>query len=239
VAAVVEVLREAGMLGGSVRALPAGASNEPARLSRIRNALQHAGAHEPVALARQGELGYLANVLMAGCSLQERPFEPQEASDAALAVCNLGLEHWPGDVPDDVLIAHDLVQLFQLGWAALHQGVGMTAARGVIRALDTVHSHDRDVQLALIRLRAELTRHIDAGTPWRARPLLEVLASLDLPAWAALRGLIDECPVMSSVLAVSREAGPHRVSATAFEFISETDQVRRIERFLDALPHAF
>jgi len=30
-----------------------------------------------------------------GCSVQSRPFTPQEASDAAAGICNLGLEHWP------------------------------------------------------------------------------------------------------------------------------------------------
>jgi hypothetical protein len=32
---------------------------------------------------------------MAGCSIQARPFTAQEASDAAVAVCNLGLKNWP------------------------------------------------------------------------------------------------------------------------------------------------
>jgi hypothetical protein len=238
VAAVIEVLRESGVLGADVRALPAGAPEEPARLSRIRAALQRL-ADEPLALARQGELGYLANVMMAGSSLQARPFEPQEASDAALAVCNLGLEYWPVAVDDDVLVGHDLVQAFQIGWAVLHQRVGMAAARGLNAALQTVHSRDRDTQIGLTRLRAGLTKQIDAGTPWRARPLLEVVASLDLPAWAALLGLFDECPVLAGVLASSRESAPHRVSATDFELISEREQIERIETFLESLGQVF
>jgi hypothetical protein len=195
--------------------------------------------HEHLALAKQGELGYLANVLVAGCSLQGRPFEPQEASDAALAVCNLGLEHWPVAVDDDALVRYDLVQAFQIGWAVLHQRVGMAAARGLITALTSMHSRDRDIQIGLTRLRAGLTKQIDAGTPWRARPLLEVVASLDLPAWAALRGLFDECPVMTSVLAASRAGTPHRVSATAFEFVSERGHIEAIENFLESLNQVF
>jgi hypothetical protein len=239
VAAVIEVLRESGVLGADVRALPAGAAEEPARLSRIRAALQRVADDEHLALARQSELGYLANVMMAGSSLQARSFMPQEASDAALAVCNLGLEHWPVAADDDVLAGHDLVQAFQIGWAVLHQRVSMAAARGLIAALSTVQSRDRDVQIGLTRLRAGLATQVEAGTPWRARPLLEVVASLDLPAWAALRGLFDEFPVMSSVLAGSREAAPHRVSATAFEFICDRRQIARIETFLGSLSQVF
>ena len=47
-------------------------------------------------LARSRELAFLANTLMAGCSVQSRPFTPQEASDAAVAICNLGLEQLAG-----------------------------------------------------------------------------------------------------------------------------------------------
>jgi hypothetical protein len=239
VAAVIEVLRESGVLGAEVRVLPAGTAAEPERPSRIRRALQHLAGHDDAALAKQGELGYLANVLMAGCSLQGRPFEPREASDAALAVCNLGLEHWPGDVHDDVLMHHDLVQLFQMGWAVLHQRVGMAAARGLLDALNSVRTRDRDVQIALTRLRADLVRRIETGTPWRARPRLEVIASLDLAVWAALLGLFGEFPVMASVLAGSPEAAPHRVSPTAFEFVSDRGQIERIEQFLPSLERVF
>jgi hypothetical protein len=237
VAAVIEVLRESGVLDSSrdqTRALPAGEPDQPLRLSRIRAALQSVSDREALAIARQGELGYLANVMMAGCSIQDRPFETPEASDAVLAVCNLGLEHWPGAAHDDVLVAHDLVQLFQVGWAALHQRVALRAARRLIDALITVRSRDRDVQIGVARLRADLERSMELGTPWRARSSLEVLASLDLPAWAALRGLLDECPVMTSALAGSRDA--HRINPAAFAFISEKEQIARVEQFLETLP---
>ena len=64
--------------------------------------------------ARQEELAALANVLVAGCTIDARPFTPQEASDAVLATCTLGLECWPArwrdaaPVSDDVLLEHDL-----------------------------------------------------------------------------------------------------------------------------------
>ena len=84
---------------------------------------------------RSQELAFLANTLMAGCSIQSRSFTPQEASDAAAGICNLGLEHWPArwpdvrarrpsadlDValPDTFLMDHDLVSVFEVGWAVL------------------------------------------------------------------------------------------------------------------------
>ncbi len=46
----------------------------------------------PVAYStRTEELAYLASTPVAGCSVQARAFTEQEASDAALAICNLGL----------------------------------------------------------------------------------------------------------------------------------------------------
>ena len=44
---------------------------------------------------RHAELAYLANALIAGCSIQSRPFTANEASEAAAAVCNLGLARAP------------------------------------------------------------------------------------------------------------------------------------------------
>src|SRR3954462_14197722 len=93
-------------------------------------------ALDPIAYStRTEELAYLANAIIAGCSIQARPFTPPEASDAAVAICNLGLENWPakwveGGTPlaDDFLVGHDLVSVFQIGWTVLHHNVGMYAA---------------------------------------------------------------------------------------------------------------
>jgi hypothetical protein len=54
---------------------------------------------------------------------------------------------------------------------------------------------------------------------------MDVLASLDLPAWAALLGLIDECPVLHAAVAASQDPTQRAVSASAFEFVSEPAQV--------------
>ena len=77
---------------------------------------------------RNAELAYLANVLIAGCSIQSRPFTAKEAADAAVAVCNLGIEK--SSLPDDYLVGHDLIGVFQIGWTALYEEVGMYAAQG-------------------------------------------------------------------------------------------------------------
>ena len=77
-------------------------------------------------LARSREMAFLANALMAGCSVQARPFTAQEASDAAVGICNLGLEDWPETLPEtDFLVDHDLVTAFETGWAVLHQDVSL------------------------------------------------------------------------------------------------------------------
>ena len=77
---------------------------------------------------RNTELAYLANALMAGCSIQSRPFTAKEAADAAAAICNLGLAKLPA-LPDDYLVAHDLIGVFQIGWTALYKEVALYTAR--------------------------------------------------------------------------------------------------------------
>ena len=138
---------------------------------------------DPAAYSRRNEeLAYLANTLMAGCSIQARPFTAQEASDAAVAVCNLGLENWPSHwlpakarrgssvieagtaLPDDFLVGHDLVSVFQVGWTVLHDDVCMYAAEQLIEALTRLRCDDREIQTGLDALRIEHDKTLADGS---------------------------------------------------------------------------
>ena len=177
------------------------------------------------------ELAYLANTMMAGCSIQSRPFTAREASEAAAAVCKLGLENRPADWP----AGYSLVSLFQVGWNVLYEQVSLYAAKQLIKVLTELQSADRETQAALTRLRIEMKKGVKAGAPWRARDALDVIAILDTPAWSALLGLIDECPVMAAALN-ARIAGTLAVSASDFTFISENSQVASVRAFMQSLP---
>jgi hypothetical protein len=88
--------------------------------------------------------------------------------------------------------------------------------------------HD-DLRDLCRRLHASLS----AGTPWRARDHLDVIAILDTPSWAMLLRLIDECPVMPADLEPS--ARSLRVS-TDTTFISENRQIELVRKFIEELP---
>jgi hypothetical protein len=191
---------------------------------------------------RNEELTYLANTIMAGCTLQDRPFTAQEAWDAAVAVCNLGLENWPAawiaakSLPHDFLVRHDLVAVFQVGWTVLHKDVAIYAAERLLEVLSGLRCRDWTIQTGLDALRVALKKCRQAGTPWRARGALDVIAILDIPAWAALLGLIDEFPVLHAALSVSRNSKARSVSASAFEFISANSQITCVREFMQSLP---
>ena len=202
-------------------------------------------------VVRCQELAFLANALMAGCSIQSRSFTPQEASDAAAGVCNLGLEYWtahwpdsrgtpPADVevalPDTFLTDHDLVSVFEVGWAALYEHVSMFVAERLLFALSDLRCSDADIQEELGTLRIELMRQYQAGTPWRARNALDVIATLDMPAWVSVLGLLDECPVMPAALMATLERRTGAISATEFEFISTRSQLANVRKFMARFP---
>jgi len=80
---------------------------------------------------RSQELAYLANTIVAGCSIQARPFT-RRGVGRAVAVCNLGLENcqFTGSrqrnaaffvveagtmLPDDFLVGHDLFSVSRSG----------------------------------------------------------------------------------------------------------------------------
>lgn len=235
VAGVIEVLRGAGVLGDTTRARLPAARDER---SPVNAALNHylqccAESGDAAWMARDQELAFLANALVGGCSVQGRPCTPSEAMDAVAATCNLGLEYWPRHWR--AASSHGLVTIFQVGWSVLHREVSMVAAERLADALDNVRSSDRDLQFELHALRRELHRQRKLGMPWRARGRLDVLAPLDLPAWAALTALLDECPVMLANVSAPGGRQPHTVNPSEFQFIASARDVGSVHSFLRSL----
>lgn len=237
VEAVIELLAEAGMMPGRPRALlgPAAADEQPGRLVRLRRLMEDVAARDQSAfLARGRELAFVANALLAGGSVQARAFTAAEASDAAAAVCNLGLEL--RDAPESFLLDHDIMAVFEWGWSALHRDVALFAAERLVVIIDEMHCTDREVRNDLLLFRRALARHIEAGTPWLARDAAEVLATFDVTAWAGVVGLLSECPVMPEALTAILHSRSTHVSATAFEFISTAEQIHEVRHFMRELP---
>jgi hypothetical protein len=206
-------------------------------------------------LTRSRELGFLANTLHAGCSVQSRPFTPHEASDAAACICNLGLECWPARWPgasspgtsspreldtampsNAFLVDHDLVTAFEVGWSVLYQDVSLFVADQLMSTLADLDGVDADTRAGLRALRRTLGEQREAGTPWLARDAADVLAMLDMTAWISVLGLLDECPILPATLTAVLERRTTPVSPTAFEFISTTAQVGDIRLFMRMLP---
>ena len=192
---------------------------------------------ETAYLARRRELAFLANTLLAGSSVQSRPFTPHEASDAAACICNLGLECWPAAMPPDAfLMDHDLVTAFETGWSVLYRDVSLFVTDQLISTLADLHDVDADTRPGLGALRRTLVTQREAGTPWLARDAADVLAMLDMTAWASVLGLLDECPILPAALTAVLEQRTTSVSPTAFEFISTTVQIGDIRLFMRGLP---
>jgi hypothetical protein len=248
IASFVEVLRESGVLPEGPRALLTGADDPASPVPLLQARLEQVMARDPIAHAKRlDELVYLANTLAAGCPVQGRPFTPREASDAAAAICNLGIERWPAEwFPPgnrDGFLAHqDLVGVFQVGWRALFHDVCMHTTARLLETLSDCTGGDTDTAIGLATLRADLARQWRAGTPWLAAESLEVIMILDGPLWMALGGLIAECPVLHAAIAGSRRGAAARIDAGAFEFISTAGHVASIHQFLettlDSLRHA-
>jgi uncharacterized protein DUF6178 len=221
-AGVVDVLREAGVLAQQPQALLESGDGATSRLAFIR-------AYVDSHAASAQELAYLANTIIAGCSIQGRPLTTREASDAAVAICNLGLDNWPERWRNP-----DLVTAFQVGWTVLHRDVCMFAAERLIDVIAGLRCRDRGIQLRLHALRRELTRHVRDRAPWRARNALDAILMLDAPAWAVLLALIDECPVMHAAIRASQRSC-RAINAEDFEFISENSQIAVVREFMESL----
>ena len=239
--AVVEMLAEAGLVPERPRSLLEGLDPQASRLALIRRLMESVRESDAgVYLTRGRELAFLANTLVAGCSIQSRSFTPREASEAAVSVCQLGLERTAGlggTLPATFLVDHDLVSAFEAGWAVLQHEVCLHVADQLLDVLSSLRCGD-EIQAELDTLRIELTRQRQSGSPWRARDALDVIALLDVPAWTSLLGLLDECPVIPAALTASLEGRTGSVSATDFDFIATLGQIGLVREFMTRLPDA-
>ena len=253
-----ELLAEAGVIPEAPRLLLGTADGDPRAetLPLLRRLLEFVQRTDDAAyLRRSRELGFLANTLLVGCSVQSRPFTPREASDAAACICNLGLEGWPArwpdttsqgtssprdhdtGVPSDAFLAnHDLVTAFEVGWSVLHEDVSLFVADQLMSTVADLDSVDADTRQGLRALLRMLEKHRDAGTPWLARDAADVLAMLDPTVWVGVLGLLDECPIVPATLTAVLERRTTTVSPTAFEFISTRAQIGDVRRFMRMLP---
>jgi Family of unknown function (DUF6178) len=111
-------LREAEILP---RAQPLLAPPEQ-KLDPFRAGLARLADRDPDAHAqRMDELAYLANVLIAGASREQRAYRPVEAVEAVIETCSAGLAHLLGGPPGeesaaDALARHRADRLFLAGW---------------------------------------------------------------------------------------------------------------------------
>jgi hypothetical protein len=213
------------------RSLPArqGPAGHYARLQTYMQLVE--SSDHGVYLTRTAEIAFLANTVAAGCAVQSRPLTPQEASEAAGAVCNLGLENWPSHWQD----GFDLITAFQVGWTILYKDVCLHAAECLLLVIAELRPRDHEVRAGLHTLRFELARHWRAGAPWRAREAMDVLLLMDQPTWAALLALIDEFPVLHAGLGASIRSAPASVDPTAFKFIATNRQIGEVGDFLEGL----
>ena len=236
--ATADALAEPGLMRERPQSLLEAADEDPrtTRLPILRTLMEFALHHDETAhLARSRELAFLANALLAGSSVQSRAFTPQEASNAAACICNLGLECGGAMPPDSFLVDHDLVAVFEAGWSRLYHDVSLFTANQLISTLASFQCEDEDIRLGLRTLSRTLVKERDAGTPWLARDAADVLAMLDITAWTSVAGLLDECPILPATLTAVLEGTTAPVSPTAFEFISTTAQIGDIRVFLAML----
>jgi hypothetical protein len=186
--------------------------------------------------ARFRELGFLANALLAGCSVYSRSMTKQEAWDGALAVCNLGLEHAVEINRRETGVSEEgLIRAFEAGWRLLHEQVSIFITDSLIATLAALRSVDAEIDRDLCRLRRELERHRAAGQPWCVGDTLDVIGIVDMPTWACLRGLLSECPVLPAAITAILDGRSRSVSATAFEFFASWRQVRMVHEFASTL----
>lgn len=181
------MLQEAGVVQQAPVALLPKAADDPGEVFQ-RAVASLRPDHGDVYALRTGELAYLTNVLVAGSSFAGRAFRPVEAAQAAIAVCNLGLERQVRDADLDVCqLVREVPadRLFRVGWNLLFRRVSMPA-------LELLQA-----DVAKTRWRAVVQRAMEDQKPWQALPVLDRLDEhLDADRIKLLTHLLDRCPTL-------------------------------------------
>ena len=99
--AIVDLLTEAGLVPVRPRALLEGTTPNRRASRRYEPLMEYLRDTDHTAYIRRSQRAGVSRQYAHGrvlCSV--RAFTAQEASDAAVGICNLGLEHWPARWPD-------------------------------------------------------------------------------------------------------------------------------------------
>jgi hypothetical protein len=184
---------------------------------------------------RMGELGYLANVLLAGAGARGARLRPLDAAEAALATCNLGLERALADGDDEGRSAEERAAeelerlgcdvLFRVGWRLLQDEVVLPAAAAVERLAAHLSraAVEADDRAALERLATTARTACKERRPAPLTARLDVLTgAMDEGQGALLAALCDQVPSV-------------RADGGRFEPIATLAQLRRARSFLESL----
>jgi len=132
---------------------------------------------------------------------------PIEAAPAAVAVCNLGLEHVLANRKKDrsthlAVTNTPADKLFRIGWNILFHDVVLAAAAATLCLLDqALRGTAKAESTTLGRAAAALRSAVAGGRPWLARRSLAPLRDhLGQATWDAMAALLDECPTLAGVL---------------------------------------
>jgi hypothetical protein len=147
----------------------------------------------------------------------------------------------------DFLAGQDLVTVWQVGWHTLYNGVCLYTANRLIQVLSDMTRGlsrgsrrgtwiaDAETLEGIEALCAVLRKGVAAGTPWSGRDTLDVIMTLDIPAWATIVGLIAEYPVIHGAMAAATGVRVKAVKPSDFTLISRNTQIAEIHSFLDRL----
>lgn len=220
-----------------VRGLLASAPTEPdmpaSRVAALMANLASGGAASAAMLdVWQQELGFLANCLLESGVLPAQRSTEAEAVAAAIATCDLGLEQL--EAQGGQVAPPTPVLAFRTGWSMLHRDVSMLAATELLRTLGQIARATTEFHDEVRALRRALQQALARKAPWEATTHLEVIAILDLPAWAVLTGLLSEYPVVPR--GCLHEGTTRRLRHTTdLDFISSSRHLEWVGRFLGGL----
>jgi len=187
---------------------------------------------------RVSELNYLSNVLISGCSFENRKLREVEASELVLSTCNLGiLISYDTDLSRVDLLRTireaDLVSIFRAGWSTVYQEVTLFALGKLSNRLRTLIDQNRSDKWLLGCL-CSLQNQVDAALKNdefdELRENMQILQTVvNTQELLVFCSALDGCPAFPRFLISEKKWTNERA------FFKDKLQIRLVRQYLEKI----
>lgn len=233
---LVEELHEPNVASSANTLVPIKQSQSQGPDSEFLNVLLKLQIQNPTFYESQlTEIAFLGNILLTGCSIEERALRASESVQITYTTCRLGVEfilsqrdqEWSSSGAIGLIQSLGCITLFETGWHLIFKKVSQSTLEKLVEKLAHWASENGKNRTQISSLQLEFKRALQQNKPWEVRQKITWLTGrLGQRLVAVLQGFLDECP--HHLIQKSQGLG----TSEDIIFFSSLDDIAKAKSFL-------